>query len=231
MSEKRVNIHMDLSSHLAEAKVLWDYHCRIDPLKATTNSLILGLGSYDVRVATYCADLYLRGYSQKILFTGKWGNWTQHTFQQEEAEVFSKEAIRLGVPPEDIILEKEATNIGENIIYARNLVKMKGLKTRQIILVTKPNTTRRAYATFAIAWPEMINGLIISAPKIEFNVLAQGQTIEALINELVGDLERIIIYPSKGFQIKQIIPDTVISAYEKLRSAGYLKHCTLSESL
>ncbi|MBX9742531.1 MAG: hypothetical protein K2W99_03205 [Chthoniobacterales bacterium] len=100
----------------------------------------------------------------------------------------------------------------------------------QIILVTKPNTSRRAYATFAVRWPEMVAKLVVSAPLIKFNNLAKGQLIEHLVNELVGDIDRIIFYPEKGFQIEQEIPSCVMEAYLRLKKAGYSDHAIIIKS-
>ncbi len=47
---------------------------------------------------------------------------------------------------------------------------------------------------------------------------------EDLINVMVGDLQRIKIYPKKGFQIHQEIPKDVWSAYEGLVELGYIAH-------
>ena len=41
---------------------------------------------------------------------------------------------------------------------------------------------------------------------------------------MVGDLQRIRLYPDKGFQIHQEIPDDVWKAYEELVEAGFDKY-------
>ncbi len=41
---------------------------------------------------------------------------------------------------------------------------------------------------------------------------------------MVGDLQRIRLYPEKGFQIPQEIPDDVWRAFEALVEAGYDQH-------
>ena len=41
---------------------------------------------------------------------------------------------------------------------------------------------------------------------------------------MVGDLQRIKIYPAKGFQIEQEIPLDVWESYEKLVLAGFDTH-------
>jgi hypothetical protein len=45
-----------------------------------------------------------------------------------------------------------------------------------------------------------------------------------VIDMMVGDLQRIKIYPEKGFQIPQEIPDGVWTAYEKLVAWGFTRH-------
>jgi hypothetical protein len=47
---------------------------------------------------------------------------------------------------------------------------------------------------------------------------------DEVISIMVGDLQRIKIYPDRGFQIYQEIPDAVWAAYEELVKAGYTKH-------
>jgi uncharacterized SAM-binding protein YcdF (DUF218 family) len=209
-------------------KILWDYHCRLDQLPDLINShkrVIVGLGSYDLRVAEYCARLYLQGYASKIVFSGKSGNWTVGRWNETEAEVFAKSAMHLGVPASAILLEKNASNIGENIKFTKELLMPESLNAiDEIILVTKPNTTRRAYATFMVHWSEI--NLIVSAPSgVKFEDIAIGRTTKDLIDELVGDTERIINYPTRGYQITQEIPESVMQAYVKLKSAGYTSHC------
>ena len=41
---------------------------------------------------------------------------------------------------------------------------------------------------------------------------------------MIGDLQRIKIYPAKGFQIYQEIPGAVWDAYERLVELGFDKH-------
>jgi hypothetical protein len=43
---------------------------------------------------------------------------------------------------------------------------------------------------------------------------------------MVGDLQRIKLYPAKGFQIYQDIPADVWAAFEELVEAGYNQRLT-----
>lgn len=44
----------------------------------------------------------------------------------------------------------------------------------------------------------------------------------AVNNMLVGDLQRIIEYPKQGYATPQEVPASVLAAYERLVSAGYV---------
>jgi hypothetical protein len=48
-------------------------------------------------------------------------------------------------------------------------------------------------------------------------------TFEKMMNSMVGDLQRIKVYPEKGYQIPQEIPQDVWEAWEQLVKAGYNK--------
>lgn len=47
---------------------------------------------------------------------------------------------------------------------------------------------------------------------------------DTIINIMVGDTQRIKLYPEKGFQMLQEIPPDVWEAYEELVQRGYTKH-------
>jgi hypothetical protein len=47
---------------------------------------------------------------------------------------------------------------------------------------------------------------------------------------MVGDLQRIKIYPARGFQIEQEIPEPVWQAFEVLVRAGYDKYLIQPQS-
>ena len=82
---------------------------------------------------------------------------------------------------------------------------------------------RRSYATFKKQWPD--KDLIVTSPQISFEDYPTEEIpIEKVINIMVGDLQRIRIYPDKGFQIPQEIPDDVWAAYERLVARGFDKH-------
>ena len=66
---------------------------------------------------------------------------------------------------------------------------------------------RRAYATFMNFWPG--KKVIAASPPISFPNIPPKICRDLVINIMVGDLQRIRIYPERGFQIEQEIPDDV----------------------
>jgi uncharacterized SAM-binding protein YcdF (DUF218 family) len=155
-----------------------------------------------------------------VLFTGKSGNWTGGLYDGTEADAFAARARELSVPEASITIEPRATNIGENIRFSR---AMTGIDVRRIIIVTKPQTQRRAYATARAQWPEV--EVLVTAPPTRFeDQPIEAYPLEMFVNEMVGDVQRIRDYPSKGFQIAQSIPASVADAFDFLVKEGYHHH-------
>lgn len=203
------------------AQILWDFHKIDHPVERS--DLILGLGSYDLRVADHCAKLALEGCAPHLLFSGSQGNFTRGKWSKSEAEMFADRAIEVGVSPGCILIEPKATNTGENVRFARKLLDTKGIKVSSVILVSKPNMNRRGWATMQKLWPEA--RVICNHPRTHFlHSPADGHTPEDVIHEIVGDLQRIIEYPKREFQTTQEIPTEIFNAYEKLIELGYTGH-------
>ena len=142
-----------------------------------------------------------------------------------EAEKFAEIMEANGVPRDKIILETEAVNSGENVRYSYELLKRMGTIPKKIILVQKPTMERRVFATFRNYWPEENYELMVTSPPFSYEEYV-GPIVdrETMIHIMVGDLQRIKLYPAMGFQIPQEIPDAVWDAYEKLVTAGFDKH-------
>ncbi len=202
------------------AQQLWNYHHLDQPLQRT--DCIVGLGSYDLRVAERCADLYEGKWGPLIVFSGHLGQWTKAIWDRSEAQIFAERAIARGIPADKIKLEAKSTNIGENIRYTREKLAAEGMHPKSVTIVSKPSTERRVFATCQRIWPEM--PVCITSPRIGLLEQLQDGIRENLIHEMVGDIQRIKVYPDLGFQIPQHIPDEVWSAYETLVQLGYDQH-------
>jgi uncharacterized SAM-binding protein YcdF (DUF218 family) len=200
------------------AQILWDYHHMHHTL--VPSDCILVLGSHDQRVARRGAELYLDGFAPLLVFSGGLGRLTKALWQETEADLFARIAVELGVPREAILIENRSTNTGENILFSRQLLDANGLMPQKFIVVQKPYMERRSYATFKKQWPD--KELQVTSPQLSFAAYPTDDiSLERVINIMVGDLQRIKLYPEKGFQIYQEIPRVVWEAYELLVSMGY----------
>lgn len=207
------------------AITLWDYHQLHHELSPA--DAIMVLCSYDLAVAERGAQLFLEGWAPLLIFSGGLGAITKHLWSVPEADQFAAIAVRMGVPPEKIIIENCSTNTGENVRFTRELLAGKGLDPGKFILVQKPYMERRAYATFMKVWPG--KDLVVTSPRVSFDEYLARYSNDALTPDevvaiMVGDLQRIRLYPAKGFQIEQEIPFGVWRAFEELVMAGYDKH-------
>jgi len=208
-----------ITNHVLQlAQKLWDYHHMQHTLEKA--DCILTLGSHDTRVAERAAELYHQGWAPLLIFSGGLGRLTSGSWTETEAERFARIAINNGVPQDAILLENKSTNTGENITFTQGLLASYALNPQTFIVVQKPYMERRSYATFKKHWPE--KKLIVTSPKIPLAAYANDEIpMEKVINIMVGDLQRIKLYPAKGFQIEQEIPADVWQAYEALVALGF----------
>ena len=203
---------------LKSAQILWDYMRLEQPLRKS--DLVIAMGSHDLRVAEHAARLFLDGWAPTLICSGGLGRLTEGAWQVSEASRFSRIAMEMGVPEENIILEDRSSNTAENLIFTRALCNRKGIKARSAILVHKPYMLRRVWATRGVYWPEL--EAVLSAPAISFDAYPTEEIpLPQVIHILVGDMQRIILYPKKGYAIPQDVPDDAVRAYETLRDAGY----------
>lgn len=203
------------------AKVIWDYHKMGHSLRKA--DCIVVLGSHDTRVAERGAELFLEGWAPLIIFSGGLGNFTKYMWTESEAEKFARIAENMGVPRGRMLLESKSTNTGENIIFTKELMIKENIKSDLLILIHKPYMERRSYATFKKIWPE--KEAIVTSPQISYEDYANADiTMDDIINIMVGDFQRVMVYPKMGFQIHQDVPEDAQKAFEELVKLGYTKH-------
>jgi uncharacterized SAM-binding protein YcdF (DUF218 family) len=179
-------------------------------------------------VAERAAALYQEGWAPLLIFSGGLGRLTENMWTETEADLFANIAVQNGVPREVILVENRSTNTGENIHFVRQLLQEKGLDLQTFIVVQKPYMERRSLATFEKAWPG--KSFVVTSPQIAFEDYPTSEIpMEQVINIMVGDLQRIKLYPAKGFQTYQEIPAEVWEAYEKLVALGFNKQLLPAE--
>ncbi len=209
-------------NYLPPLQILWDYLSLHQEVKKA--DVIVGFGCYDDHVARRAAQLYLKGYAPKILFTGGLGRNTTGLFTQPEAVRFGEVALAMGVPEEDILLEDKSTNTKENIEFTREVLEENRISHRRILGVHKPYMERRIHAAMGVYWPEQ-SFCVTSFPQTLEEALEdarrQGMTRGNTISTIVGDFQRIELYAKKGYQKPQFIPEEAWEAYRALLKMGY----------
>ena len=207
------------------AEKLWNYHQMKHQLAPA--DAILVLCSHDERVAERGAQLFLESWAPLLIFSGGRGAITERLWDEPEAERFARIAIAMNVPRERILIEPNSTNTGENVRFTRQLLAEQGIHPQSFIVVQKPYMERRAYATLRKMWPE--KQVVLTSPQASFaeylaHYAHNSLTPADVVGIMVGDLQRIKLYPELGYQIAQEIPEDVWRAYEELVSAGYDKY-------
>ncbi|MCC9707951.1 YdcF family protein [Streptomyces sp. MNU76] len=210
-----------------DANTVWNYqhmHHELHPC-----SVGIGLGSHDLGVADTTVDLFKRGMMPLIVFTGATSRTTQDRMPRGEAEHYRGRALELGVPTESILVEPLARNTGQNITLSRALLEERGIDVSSVLLISKPYEERRAYATARKLWPE-VDLISASTPMPLHEYVDFIQDARLVIDMMVGSLQRLIIYPARGFMIEQDVPCEVMRAFERLVAHGFTSRLSADPS-
>ncbi|TWT73795.1 hypothetical protein Pla123a_36890 [Posidoniimonas polymericola] len=202
---------------ITAAQQLWNYYAA-GRSRGPCDAVVVCC-SYDLRVCDYACGLINDGLAPLLVLSGNTGNWTRHLWSRPEADVFRDQAIENGIDPQCIRLEREATNFGENITFAKRLLP----ELRRVTLITKPNSVLRVRLTAQAQWPAVT--AFVDSPPLHFPADA-SQIVGVLgtIDEMVGDYERIVEYPARGYQAPHVFPDAITTAWRSLVAAGFTNH-------
>lgn len=198
---------------------LWQYLSSYQPPALLPVTWAIGLGCADLRVAQCAAQLIQQGFANRLLFSGGYGRLTRQHFQQTEAEIFAAEAVRLGVPASSIVLETNASNTQENIRNSFVLLPPADLSAG-VTLVCRTIFRPRVAAVMALQNAQQDFQLV--SPELTYAQYAANADEQHLARHMmVGEIDRLLHYPARGWQAKLEIPSIVIAAYEILIRAGY----------
>ncbi|MFI6574009.1 YdcF family protein [Nocardia fluminea] len=214
----------------SDVETLWEYNQPTQEMRPV--DVGIGLGSHDLGVATHTADLYNRGLFPLVVFTGGNAPTTVGRFPRGEAVHYREHALTRGVPDSAILLEPNATNTGENIDFTRALLDQRGEldSVRSVMLISRPYQRRRSFAICRKKWPE-VEVICSSLPLPLADYVRSIGDADRVINMLVGDTQRIWVYPERGWAIAQDVPDAVHEAYARLVDAGYTSRLLPTEDV
>jgi uncharacterized SAM-binding protein YcdF (DUF218 family) len=208
---------MMMSATMENAQRLWNYLCSTRAHERS--DAIVVCCSYDLRVCDYACQLIKNNVAPLLVLTGGLGNWTRHIWSVPEAQIFRDRAISNGIKPSQIMLEERATNFGENVAFARELLP----EIRRAVFVTKPNAVLRAKLTIPVQWPEIM--AYVDCPSLAFPENVSNMIgVLGVIHEMVGDIDRITRYAEKGFQVAHDLPPSILESWNMLVREGFDRH-------
>jgi len=207
---------------LAEQIVL-EYLAAAEPLPVEPADVVLGLGHFDREIPRRCAALVRAGRARWIVFSGGVGAGSGD-FTQAEALEFREQLAREAPDLASRIaaLETRSTNTGENLEFTTTLLAATrpdlrpGEGLRRVLVVTTPCRLRRALATVRRHWPAVSAHGAPPAWSLageEEKYRAQGQQLRP---QLVGEIERLVSYPAKGFIAPVVVPAEIAAAARQL---------------
>lgn len=123
--------------------------------------LIIVAGSGSTSVPKKVAEIYRKGYANKIILTGGFNK----KIKRFESEAMRDIVVASGVPLEKIFIEKKSRNTKENAIESLRIVKRNKLRHSIIILVGLAFHTRRLKMTFTEVFPD--SEILVTSPKGE----------------------------------------------------------------
>jgi uncharacterized SAM-binding protein YcdF (DUF218 family) len=214
---------------LSLARIIWDYHqLRHEPIPA---DVIVALGTNDLRVADFAADLFQRGFGSTLVCSGGVAHQDDllaTRWEKTEAEMYADAAERRGVPRERILVETRSSNTAENIRFTRELLDKRQMRPRNIVLAVKPFMQRRVWATMAVEWPEM--PATLASPEMTLDQYFTSELApEKIVNIMMGDLQRTWVYARRGWSAPQRLTAEVREAYLGLVALGFTKHLIAEE--
>lgn len=132
-----------------------------EELKSADVIIVLA-GEREERVA-YGVWLYQQGYAPKIIMTGGPVVW-----RATAAQIMKEQALFLGVPVEDILIEERSTTTKENADFTKGLMVAEGFGSA--ILVTSPYHSRRASRIVHRVFGQEIEIISVPVPNSRFSV-------------------------------------------------------------
>lgn len=205
----------DLMRHLPDLQIIWDALVRRDAIPPKADAIVVG-GCSDTGLSERTAELFHDGVSDLIVISG----YKPEKLNITEADFLANRCMELGVPKESIVLEKEASNTGENILFSAEIVKRMKPNATRIVLIHKPFMSLRFLATAEAQWPLQQPAFYTTCQDISFEDYGKLRGLEALAWEMLGDFKRMDEYVEKGYQTEQVISKETRAAYRTLIDSG-----------
>jgi uncharacterized SAM-binding protein YcdF (DUF218 family) len=183
-----------------------------------TADCVIVLGSKYLDVARFAGELCARHAYPLIVFSGNRGRNTA-ALASTEAETFERIARPFLPATTKVLLERNSTNTGDNIRFSMRLLAEQSIDCRTFLLIQNPTMTRRALATFEKEYPG-VPVTCVPPDRTYDDYLTEGDG-RSLLDDLVGNFQRILVYPERAYQTVQLVPEDVLASYRLLLSRGF----------
>ena len=134
-------------------------------------------------------DLYKAGYARSLVFS------SGYVFSFKEAEVMRALAVDQGVPSTQIILEVQATNTYENVVFTNRILRER--RWQRILLVSSPYHMRRATLVWHKTAPDV--AVVPTQPfSSQFYEHGMGASLEQ-VRGIVWEYAALVSYWWRGW--------------------------------
>ncbi len=120
---------------LCQGISIWQYASVDETCKADV-AIVLGAATSDNEVSPVFRErinqgirLYQKGYVEKIIITGGYGEGNQYS----DAYIGMQYTMKQGIPKDDILMEEKSTITEENLENAKVIMEQKGLQSALIV--------------------------------------------------------------------------------------------------
>lgn len=177
--------------------------------------IVLVFGNSIPYTAELAAKLYNDGLCKKILFSGGVGHSTsilrenaklkyliQNIENKSEAVILAEIAKQYGnISVEDILIEEESSNSGENAIFSLELLEKQNISYNNVILIQDPLLQLRSFATLQHYLLGRKMNILSFSPFVpyldedfrfnNYNEICGLWTLERYIELIIGEIPRL----------------------------------------
>ena len=177
---------------------------------AVASDVIFAFGSRNLGVARTSARLHHARVAPWILVTGG----AVCLGEPSEADVYATLLQDAGVDPECVIVERHASNTGENVALGMAAIAARGIEVTRATLVAFPTSLRRCRATFTRQFPAVATSTVPAFPTLDLF----EATPSVARRTILAELDRLVTYPELGFFDPEPLPPEVEAAAGRLRA-------------
>jgi len=213
------------NQQLIWSSTLFDYLNVSDPVEPA--DVIIGFGHFDLEIPEKCYQLYKQGFGKKIIFNGGVGSGSGSFTRPEAVEFCEYIKQKDQSVLKDVVIEPDSTNTGENVMLSIRAMAETcpdfnfSNNIHSAILITNSFRQRRVGLTMLKHLPHVKTYNAPPATTMEREIELFSKVNQDIIPQMPAELDRILLYPKKGFTVEANTPSSIIEASENLKRSLY----------